>query len=132
MPGGARDDADRATIRRITSEILAAVNTSDHERLLAVWADDGVLMPPNRPAVQGREALERHFREVFTERRFRFSFTLGDVQLAVPLPERDQCSPPGVRLETEGNLHRTVLAGRFYHGARPRQRRALLAFDRGR
>ncbi len=82
MPGGARDDADRATIRRITSEILAAVNTSDHERLLAVWVDDGVLMPPNRPAVQGREALERHFREVFTERRFRFSFTLGDVQLA--------------------------------------------------
>src|SRR5260370_35102347 len=69
MPGGARDDADRATIRRITSEILAAVNTSDHERLLAVWADDGVLMPPNRPAVQGREALERPFREVFTERR---------------------------------------------------------------
>jgi hypothetical protein len=38
MPGGARDDADRATIRRITSEIRAAVNTSDHGRLLAVCA----------------------------------------------------------------------------------------------
>src|SRR5260370_39870319 len=82
MPGGARDDADRATIRRITSEILAAVNTSDHERLLAVWADDGVLMPPNRPAVPGREALERHFREVFTERRVRVSPTLRDGPLA--------------------------------------------------
>jgi uncharacterized protein (TIGR02246 family) len=82
MPGGARDDADRAAIRRVTSEILAAVNASDRGRLLAVWADDGVLMPPNRPAVQGRDALERHFREVFAERRFRFSFTLGDVELA--------------------------------------------------
>ena len=82
MPEGARDAADRASIRRITSEILAAVNTSDPGRLLAVWADDGVLMPPDRPAVEGRDALERHFREVFVERRFRFSFTLGDVKLA--------------------------------------------------
>jgi uncharacterized protein (TIGR02246 family) len=80
MPEGARDAADRASIRRITSEILAAVNTSDPGRLLAVWADDGVLMPPDRPAVQGRDALERHFREVFVERGF--SFSLGDVQLA--------------------------------------------------
>ncbi|HWN04157.1 MAG TPA: hypothetical protein VNQ72_14180 [Candidatus Dormibacteraeota bacterium] len=38
MPGGARDDADRAAIRRITSEILAAVNASDRGRLLAVCA----------------------------------------------------------------------------------------------
>src|SRR5258708_26598761 len=99
MPGGASDDAERATIRRITSEILAAVNTSDHERLLAVWADDGVLMPPNRPAVQGREALERHFREVFTERRFRVSFSprggplARDVALVRPAPAPSRPPP---------------------------------------
>ena len=82
MSGGATDDADRAVIRRITAELLAAVNASDPGRLLALWADDGVLMPPNRPAVHGRAALEQYFRERFSSTRFRFSFTSSDLQLA--------------------------------------------------
>jgi uncharacterized protein (TIGR02246 family) len=76
------DDAERAEIQRATAELLAAVNASDDRRLLAVWADDGVLMPPNHAAVHGRAALENYFRERFSGSRFRFSFTFSDIELA--------------------------------------------------
>ena len=63
MPGAVIGDADRIEIQRATAELLAAVNVSDDRRLLAVWVDDGVLMPPNHTAVHGRAALEDYFRE---------------------------------------------------------------------
>jgi uncharacterized protein (TIGR02246 family) len=73
-------DPEHAAIRRATAELLAAVNASDYRRLLAVWADDGVLMPPSRAVVHGRRALEEYFRERFSGNRFRFSFTSSDIQ----------------------------------------------------
>jgi uncharacterized protein (TIGR02246 family) len=79
---GASRDARREEIRRITAELLAAVNASDHRRLVALWADDGVLMPPNHAAVHGRSALDAYFRARFAGTRFRFSFTSSDIQIA--------------------------------------------------
>jgi uncharacterized protein (TIGR02246 family) len=75
-------DADRAAIARVMAELLEAVNASDVARLIAVWAEDGVLMPPNQPSVQGRRALEEHFRRVFSHSRFEFTFTSSDIELA--------------------------------------------------
>jgi uncharacterized protein (TIGR02246 family) len=75
-------EADRAAIMRTTADLLAAVNASDADGCLAVWADDGVLMPPNHPAVQGREAIAEYFRGLFSRSRFRFTFTGSNIQLA--------------------------------------------------
>ena len=52
-------DVDRAAIKRTTAELLAAVNASDADRCSAVWAADGVLMPPHHPSVQGHQAIAR-------------------------------------------------------------------------
>lgn len=75
-------DADRAAVARATTELLAAVNASDVGRVLAVWADDGVLMPPHHASVHGRLALEEYFRDLFSRSRFRFSFGSSEIQLA--------------------------------------------------
>ena len=75
-------ETDRAAIRKTTAEWLAAVNASSVDRCLAVWAADGVLMPPHHPSVQGHEAIGDYFRSVFSRRRFRFTFTSSDIQLA--------------------------------------------------
>jgi uncharacterized protein (TIGR02246 family) len=75
-------EGNRAAIKRTTAELLAAVNASDADRCLAVWADDGVLMPPNHPSVQGREALGEYFRNLFSRAKFQFSFTSSEIQLA--------------------------------------------------
>ena len=78
-PNAAADT--RAVIARTTAELLAAVNASDADRCSAVWADDGVLMPPHHPSVHGREAILEYFRRAFSRRKFRFAFTSSSVQL---------------------------------------------------
>jgi ketosteroid isomerase-like protein len=78
----AKGDADRAEIQAATTELLAAVNSSDDGRLLAVWSNDGILMPPNHAAIRGRAELQKYFKERFSGTRFRFSFRLSDIQLA--------------------------------------------------
>ena len=75
-------EGDRAAIMRTSAELLSAVNASDANRCLAVWADHGMLMPPNHRSVQGREALDEYFRSLFSLSRFRFTFTSSQIQLA--------------------------------------------------
>jgi ketosteroid isomerase-like protein len=75
-------EVDRAAIMRTTAELLAAVNASDVDRCLAVWAADGVLMPPHHPSVQGHEAIGRYFRTLFLRSRFSFAFTSSDIRHA--------------------------------------------------
>jgi len=78
--GGA--EADVAAIRRTTAELLAAVNASDVTRVSAVWATNGILMPPHRPLVQGGAAIREYFRSLFLRGRFRFQFTSSNIEVA--------------------------------------------------
>jgi uncharacterized protein (TIGR02246 family) len=73
---------DRAAIMRTTADLLAAVNASDCDRCLAVWASDGVLMPPHHPSVFGHAAIGEYFRSLFSRSRFRFTLTSSHIHLA--------------------------------------------------
>jgi uncharacterized protein (TIGR02246 family) len=75
-------DIDRANVTGTTAELLAAVNASDADRCAAVWAADGVLMPPHHPSVQGQQAIVQYFRSLFSRSKFRFTFTSSDIHLA--------------------------------------------------
>ena len=74
-------DLDRAAITRTSAELLVAVNASDADRCSALWAADGVLMPPHRPAVQGHQAIVQYFQSLFSQSRFKFTFTSSHIQL---------------------------------------------------
>ena len=73
--------ADAAEIQKTTAALLSAVNGSDLGGVLAVWSDDGVLMPPHHPSVRGRLEIEQYFTLLFAEIRFRFRFTLSRVHV---------------------------------------------------
>ena len=75
-------DRDRLAIRKTTSELLAAVNASDVSGCIAVWAEDGVLMPPNHASVEGRAAIAEYFRRLFSARKFRFTFKSSQIDVA--------------------------------------------------
>src|SRR5262245_32857743 len=75
-------EVDRAAITKTTAELLAAVNAADADRCSAVWAADGMLMPPHHPSVLGRDAIIEYFRALFSKSRFRFTFTSSQVELA--------------------------------------------------
>ena len=75
-------DLDRAAITRTTAELLAAVNASDADRCSAVWAANGVLMPPHHPSVHGHQAIVQYFRTLFVRSKFKFTFTSSHIHLA--------------------------------------------------
>ena len=75
-------ERDREAIMKTTAELLVAVNASKAEDCVAVWAPDGVLMPPNHPSVQGHEAIGAYFRSLFLQRQFRFAFTSSHIHVA--------------------------------------------------
>ena len=76
------ESAERAAVARTTASLLSAVNAADLAGVVAVWSDDGVLMPPHHPSVHGRPAIERYFSELFERTRFTFSFTATTLHIS--------------------------------------------------
>jgi uncharacterized protein (TIGR02246 family) len=55
---GSQTDATRA-VQDIWKEYSASLNAGDLERWLALWADDGIQMPPGEPALAGKERIRK-------------------------------------------------------------------------
>ena len=60
-------EQDYARIAACTAELLAAVNASDTNRVLALWSDDGVLIAAASPVDHGHRALREYFQRLFRE-----------------------------------------------------------------
>src|SRR2546430_12852572 len=54
-------DADRNAIRAVVANFDKAVLAGDWPAVVSVYAEDGMLLPPNGPAVQGRAAIRKFF-----------------------------------------------------------------------
>lgn len=46
------------TLNKLAAEFEAAFNAKDAAKVAALYAEDAVAMPPNRPMVKGRSAIE--------------------------------------------------------------------------
>ena len=51
--------ADEATIRGNTTAWVEAYNAGDTDKIVAMYADDAMLMPPDAPAAVGHEAMKQ-------------------------------------------------------------------------
>jgi ketosteroid isomerase-like protein len=49
--------ADESTIRAASKTWADAYNAGDIDRIVALYADDGIIMPPNAPAASGHAAM---------------------------------------------------------------------------
>ena len=72
---------DPEAIARASAALLAAVNGSDVDGVLAVWHADGTMMPPHQPAVRGHAALRAYFAKLFEKWMLRFQFTSSSVHI---------------------------------------------------
>ena|SRR5437660_11752974 len=52
-----------STIRGLTQDYCTAFNTGNYDHVAALFASDGMLMPPNRDAAQGRHGIEYVLRQ---------------------------------------------------------------------
>jgi uncharacterized protein (TIGR02246 family) len=80
-----RPDGSVEGVSRATAALLDAVNSSNRDGVVALWCDDGILMPPHRPSVRGRSEIAQYFERVFDQRRFRFDFTASHIDIASDL-----------------------------------------------
>ena len=54
-------DADRNAIRAVVANFDKAVLAGDWPAVVSVYAEDGMLLPPNASTVQGRAAIQNFF-----------------------------------------------------------------------
>jgi uncharacterized protein (TIGR02246 family) len=54
-------DVDRNAIRAVVANFDKAVLAGDWPAVVSVYAEDGMLLPPNGPTVQGRAAIQNFF-----------------------------------------------------------------------
>lgn len=55
---------DQDAIRKVATDLAEAFNAKDIDRILTLYADDSVFMPPNAPLLRGREPLKSFYSEM--------------------------------------------------------------------
>jgi ketosteroid isomerase-like protein len=58
---------DVEAVRQKPEDLAAAFNEQDIPRILNLYADNSVFMPPNRPLIRGRQPLETFYSELMKE-----------------------------------------------------------------
>lgn len=59
--------SDVSAVRRVGEGYLAAIRSGDVNAMMAQWADDPTVLPPNAPGVRGQEEV-RAWAEAFQKR----------------------------------------------------------------
>lgn len=52
---------DSEAIRKTTADLAAAFNAKDVDRILTLFTDNSVFMPPNAPLLRGKEPLKSFY-----------------------------------------------------------------------
>jgi uncharacterized protein (TIGR02246 family) len=71
-----------AEVESVVQGIIAADNAGDLEAVLAHYTDDAVLLPPNGPIVDGKEAIMQRYRAGFEQFRFEVAITLKETKIS--------------------------------------------------
>jgi ketosteroid isomerase-like protein len=68
--GGAQEEqftmGDGEAIRRMDADFVKAFNAKDLDTILGMYSDNSVFMPPNAPALKGKEPLKSFYNELFS------------------------------------------------------------------
>ena len=70
---------DIETIAAVLTSYQDALNASNSDRVMALYAPNGVCMLQHRPASVGSEAIRQAYSEVFLNRTLRVKFTIEEV-----------------------------------------------------
>jgi uncharacterized protein (TIGR02246 family) len=83
-PESATGSEERA-IRAVMASYNNALNNGSTDAALALYAEDGVFMPPYSQSAVGKEAVRKAYDKVFQELKFNVRFTI--VELVVTAPD---------------------------------------------
>jgi ketosteroid isomerase-like protein len=57
--------ADQTAIRQVDADFVAAFNAKQMDKILTMYTDNSVFMPPNAPTLRGRQPLKSFFTDLF-------------------------------------------------------------------
>jgi uncharacterized protein (TIGR02246 family) len=75
---------DERAIRTLMASYNNALNNGSTDAALALYAEDGVFMPPYSPSAVGREAVGKAYDKVFQELTFDVRFMIAEIVLMAP------------------------------------------------
>ncbi len=75
-------EAEKAAIRTVDAQMVAAINASDLDRWLGFLTDDAILMPANAPAVVGKEAIREFVSALMASAELTVSHDLSKVEVS--------------------------------------------------
>ncbi len=76
----AAQDSDQAKIKTVLQTYESALNTSDTEKVMSVYASDGVFMPQNRPSQVGAKAIRNAYTGIFKAINLDIKFELAEIR----------------------------------------------------
>ena len=68
--GSAGEDftpTDSAAIRQLDADFVTAFNAKDMDKMLALYVENSVFMPPNKPLLRGKEPLKSFYTDLFSQ-----------------------------------------------------------------
>lgn len=76
--------ADETSIRNVISSYEAALNGSNTEAAMLLYAEDGVFMAPNNQSAVGKASLRQAYDAVFKAITLKVKFTIAEVVVMSP------------------------------------------------
>jgi uncharacterized protein (TIGR02246 family) len=76
--------ADEVAIRAVMASYNDALNSGSTDAALALYAEDGVFMPPYSQSAIGKEAVRKVYDKVFQELKFNVKFTIAELVVMAP------------------------------------------------
>jgi ketosteroid isomerase-like protein len=76
---------DAGAIRQQNDAFVAAFNTKDVPKILGLYAENSVFMPPNEPIIRGKDALKNFFTDIFKRGATNLRLDIAEVSGHGPL-----------------------------------------------
>ena len=87
--GGAKEQAfgpsDGQAIRQLSTDLETAFNAKDVDKILSLYTDNSVFMPPNKPLLRGRDPLRSFYNGLLSGGSHDLKLTVEDVAGHGPL-----------------------------------------------
>ncbi|MCP5111644.1 MAG: DUF4440 domain-containing protein [bacterium] len=78
----AKQAEDVAAIKMLENDRVTAYNAGDAAGVAAFYTDDTIQMPPNEPAVIGKEEIQSAGQRIFDQFTAEMAFSIDEVQVA--------------------------------------------------
>jgi len=76
--------ADETALRSVMAAYEAALNASDTQAVMPLYAEDGVFMAPNNQSAIGKAAVRQAYDAVFKAITLKVKFTIAEVVVMAP------------------------------------------------